>query len=252
MVKTYRRQEKTSKRSCGEMTSTMKEKLKQQRHQEALELLPWLVNDTLQGKERLRVLNHLNDCRVCQVERDRLQGLSSLVQSSADDLGGDYKPSFEKLMARIAESEVSADIAAVAPVAQFDAKKPRSRAGMLYLATAASVLLAVGAVMLVQLNPESDPAQSGIGAETLSIPTTNLTSAKKETVTHRLAIVFEQNVDAVTLRQAFIQSGAYIVSGPDADGRYVIEVVKEEQVANADLLKSMSALDGVRYVALLD
>ncbi len=228
----------------------MKEKIKQQRHQEALELLPWLVNNTLQGKERLRVLNHLNDCRICQVERDRLQGLASLVQSSADDLGGDYKPSFEKLMARIAESEASSEHQPDVGAAVHSLERVPRRTRRLQFAIAASAVVAVGAAILLQVNPDSGAVVPGPDAETLSIPTSNPTAGS--TVTHRLAIVFEQNVDATTLRQAFIQSGAYIVSGPDAEGRYVIEVVKQEQVANADLLKSMSALDGVRYVALLD
>lgn len=230
----------------------MKEKKNQQVHEEVLELLPWLINDTLEGKERLRVLNHLNDCRSCQLERDRLQALGALVQSSDDDIGDNYKPGFDKLMARIAESEASEPTTSeTSETGERPNVSPQRSRQPLLLGVAASVCILLSAVVLmpsdempVQITP---PA-----AETLSIPKTTGLANQMDSVTHRLTIAFDRNADAATLRTAFIQSGAYIVSGPDQDGRYVIEVVKPLEVANSELLESMSALEGVRYVALLD
>ena len=81
--------------------STRQEK----RHQEILKLLPWLVNDTLTGKERLRVLNHLNECSECQRERDKLQRLADMVANDSEPVS-DYKPAFNRLLTQVDELEL--------------------------------------------------------------------------------------------------------------------------------------------------
>ena len=51
-------------------------------HGRATELLPWLVNDTLKGAERVRVERHLAECVAC---RSEMEDLRMLQRRIADD-----------------------------------------------------------------------------------------------------------------------------------------------------------------------
>ncbi|MFN3238512.1 MAG: hypothetical protein ACE37D_15825 [Pseudomonadales bacterium] len=223
----------------------MKETLKQQKHQEVFELIPWLVNDTLEGKERLRVLNHLNDCAVCQAERDRQQELAVLVLSDEDELEANYKPAFAKLMERI-DSQATGEMLEPTQAEEVVAP-PRNTGGKgkVTLAMAASVFVVVASIGLYQVSRE--PAET-LTAPVLQAPETSLPGGESR----RLAVTFDENIDSATLRAAFIDTGAYIVSGPDAEGRYVIEAVKSAGESQAEFVATVSQLDGVKHVALLD
>lgn len=234
----------------------MKATINKQRHQEVLELIPWLVNDTLTGKERLKVLNHLNECEVCQAERDRLQELATLVRADGEDSAADYKPSFDKLMQQIDSIEAEkqrftgnqggADVALSNSVAAPE-KKGVSNVipGRIAMGMAASVLVAFAGFTLLQ----EPPAQ----IETLNVPAANPAAELPGggPVTQRLAITFEEGIDTTTLRATFINTGAYIVSGPDAEGRYVVELVRQES-SQSDFVQSVAEMDGVKDVALID
>jgi hypothetical protein len=190
------------------------------------------LNGTLEGKEKLRVLNHLTECSVCQREHDHLQPLAALIESDhdADAETLDYKPSFNKLMALIDQMDT-------APVSS-----PNTTRGPMpvALAAAASVVLMRWGFTLMQT---SEPH-----IETLSVPEAKLVDA--DLVTHRLGVTFERNIDSEKLRSAFVETGAYIVSGPDDQGRYVVEVLHAKD--DPRLVSNMAQVDGVQDVALLD
>lgn len=217
--------------------------------QELRELLPWLVNGTLDDKERVRVMNHLNESSEAQEQRDQLQNLAAMVSSEAED-SVDYKPSFNKLMAQIDQFEQERQ--------QFSASAnketaPTGGSMRVVLGIAASALLVVAGFVMMQY---SEP-----NVETLSIPPVEVGQLGRDQVngqpattpvTQRLAITFAENISSATLRSAFVETGAYIVSGPDDQGRYVVEIVQASGQSQAELLESMSAVTGVEYVALLD
>lgn len=207
-------------------------------HDEVLDLLPWFVNGTLVDKEQLKVMSHLGECLECQKERDRLQQLQTLVQSDQGEDFGDYKPAFEKLMDRIdaQEADVAVPISAAA--------QSRSRPNWMPYAAAASLVL--GASLLLVLN-QPEPAQ------TLNVPaSTQADFGVAPSVSKRMTLMFDENVDSETLRAAFVETGAYIVSGPDADGRYVVEVFISDQADQAELVEAMTQVAGVKYAAVLD
>ena len=214
--------------------------MKRDNHQEILELLPWLVNDTLEGKEKLRVLKHLTECTECQQERDRLQSLAALVEADhqADSLDMDYKPSFEKLMDQIDRQESEIDLSS-------DQTSSRRASAPVALAAAASVILMAAGFTFMQVG--------GPQMETLSVPESALEeSPSSPRLTQRVGVTFEKNIDSERLRAAFVKTGAYIVSGPDADGRYIVEVERRGDDVNQDLLSDMARVDGIQNVALLD
>ena len=234
----------------------MKDLIKKQTlHDEVLELLPWFVNSTLEGKERIKVMTHLGDCPTCQKERDRLQQLQALVQQENADSTGDYKPSFEKLMDRIDASESGFSVVKEGSVenpklAQVVAVKRRVHS-MLPYAVAASLFVAVGFVLMSQPEP----------AETLNVPATTSPSVDPSAalgtdniprVNQRLMLTFEDQIDSEMLRAAFVSTGAYIVSGPDAEGRYIVEVMANPGQDSDQLIHSIVEVEGVEYAKLID
>lgn len=53
-------------------------------HDEARELLPWLVNDTLHGEERERVQLHASSCVICRRELADLERIQASVREEMD------------------------------------------------------------------------------------------------------------------------------------------------------------------------
>ena len=49
-------------------------------HEQAMEMLPWLVNDSLLGDERAAVLDHAQSCVMCRREMQSLQDLRDCVK----------------------------------------------------------------------------------------------------------------------------------------------------------------------------
>jgi len=56
----------------------------QRQHQEIALLLPWLVNNSLEGDELIRVENHVRHCFVCRRELVDLRRLASIVGQKSD------------------------------------------------------------------------------------------------------------------------------------------------------------------------
>src|SRR5262245_8367568 len=54
-------------------------------HREAVELLPWFLNGTLDGPERTRVEGHLAECIACKQEAEDLRHLRAMTQREDPD-----------------------------------------------------------------------------------------------------------------------------------------------------------------------
>lgn len=53
-------------------------------HEQAIELLPWLVNDSLPEDERKSLLEHSRDCLICRRDLAELETLKTSIDASAD------------------------------------------------------------------------------------------------------------------------------------------------------------------------
>lgn len=53
-------------------------------HEQAAELLPWLVNNSLDGEEKENVLEHALDCVTCRRELEELERLSNSIANAAE------------------------------------------------------------------------------------------------------------------------------------------------------------------------
>ncbi|MFT4713190.1 MAG: hypothetical protein ACJAVI_001547 [Candidatus Azotimanducaceae bacterium] len=86
-------------------------------HEEVIELLPWLVNESLSANEQLRVTNHLKTCEICRDERDNLQRLQVVVAED-DGVKPNFRFAFRKLEARIDVAEANRSSVEGIPLAE--------------------------------------------------------------------------------------------------------------------------------------
>ncbi len=204
-------------------------------HEEFLELLPWFINESLGEKERDRVMVHLRECPECRRERDHLQSIEAFVKES-DVTIPDYQFSYHKLLSRIEGAERNRESTAGIGI-------ERGLASWVpFAGIAASLMLAIALVGTlnpsVALEPETAEfrtltSQSGIAG-----------------VSRRIALTFEQPIQAHTMRKALIETNSNIISGPDKDGTYLVEVVVPEDVSADDFVQWIREIEGVQHAAL--
>lgn len=182
-------------------------------HESALELLPWLVNDTLHGSEREQLERHVRDCLVCRAELRSQRALASLV-AGQPTLDVSIDRGFDALLARIDAGDARA-----APPHRLWAAV-RSRPAVLAGATViATVVVAVG-IWIGRKNPDL----AGPGSFT------TLTQPAADTGA-LVDVVFAPDVSEVQLRALLQELGLTIVAGPSALGRYTL---RDEAAAPRD------------------
>ena len=212
--------------------------VKRKEHEQTRLLLPWYVNNTLIGRDADLVLRHLAHCEDCQKERDRLYELQQVV-CEADLIRQDSNSSFRKVLTRIDVSERNKVSVQEVPV--------RTRRilgfpiGLTTAALAASVLaLVIGGTQFLGPGPVGDEFQT-LSIEPL-VPV-NYESGKVE----RLELGFKTPIPAMTLRKALIETGSNIVSGPDENGSYIVELVVPNETSSVVFLNRLQQIDGVEY-----
>ncbi len=214
-------------------------------HEEILELLPWFINESLGARERDRVMVHLAECMECREERDRLQTIEMFVKKD-DTAVPDYQFSYRKLLGRIEEAERNKESTSVIEDGiQFRGLVP-------FLAIAASLFVSVVLVgmlqsvdgMSTQHRLSNSPAEAG-EYRTLS------TQVQSPGVSRRIAITFEQPIQARAMRSALIDTRSNIVSGPDATGVYLVDVMVPESLSMDVYLSGMRNIEGIQQAMLV-
>ena len=210
-------------------------------HTEFLELLPWLINESLGDKERDLVMAHLRECGECRKERDKLQTIESFVKSSEVAVPN-YKFSFQRLIPRIDEAERNRE-----SISGLDGSFG-NRKWVPYAGIAASlgiVVAIVGAIFPLTTSTEN-LLSTGTGEEYRTLTTQTLALGTK----HRVALTFLQPIQARTMREALIETNSNLVSGPDEEGTYIVEVNVPPHLSSEDLLSAMRRIEGVEYAEL--
>lgn len=195
-----------------------------------LELLPWYVNESLEGRELATVLKHLSSCEICQAQRDHLYGLQRLIQDDAG-VASDTSLSFRRVMRRIESSEKNH--ASLRDVEHYSIK---GRRGWLAGSLVAALVLAVGLI-------SNTPDLTGQAEfQTLS---SDLISTGKDA--RRMQLGFAQPIPATALRRALIETRSTIISGPDDQGRYLVEVTVPGDENAEEFLRDIKQIDGVEF-----
>ncbi len=156
------------------------------------ELLPWLVNGTLEGDERRFVEQHVAGCSECRTELKILQDIRSTIQSQTLEDGGEL--GLQRMLREIHKTSVT---------------RPR---WLLPAAVAAGLVIIVQSAMLIQ------SVQQLPGYAPLSGPTAG------EGV---LQVEFMPIAKEGEIRELLYAEGVRIVDGPSAIGIYRLAVDPE-------------------------
>ena len=198
-------------------------------HEHAMEMLPWLINDSLLGDERAAVLDHAQSCVMCRREMKSLQDLRDSVNrlSSPVPIPG---PDMRNINARIDKLINRQNWArrSISWIGEFFASPWRAA----YVAQ--SVLLAVLAAALLW------PA-------TRDTEYTMLTQASDLADGYYVRVVFSPDVTHSDLKELLDGLKLRIVAGPSDRGVYTLAtensfVITERDTALASLLKNRSVL----------
>ena len=198
-------------------------------HEHAMEMLPWLINDSLLSDERAAVLDHAQSCVMCRREiqsleelRDSVNRLSSPVPIPEPDMRN-INARIDRLINRQNWARRS-----VSWIAEFLASPWRAA----YVAQ--SVLLVVLAAVL--LWPATHEPEYSM-----------LTQASDLADGHYIRVVFSPDLAHSDLKELLDELQLSIVAGPSDRGVYTLAtensiVVEERDTALASLLKNRSVL----------
>lgn len=192
-------------------------------HQRAAELLPWLVNGTLQGRDLAWINVHLEQCAACRSEHQaQIVIRDALTTQPAVEFAP--QPSFNRLWAQIETS--------TAPVAASSLARRPGRANSRWivgaLALQAAVIIALLAMVL-----RAPPGAPGGDYRTV-------TSAATRSTADSLQVVFDDGVTIGDVRSMLGRAGLTVSSGPTAAGVYVL--VADGLNASLSLQKSLDLL----------
>jgi len=189
-------------------------------HRHVAELVPWYVNDTLEGRDRDAVIAHLPGCPACREEVARCQTLAAGVQSAVDAAGAPGPGRLERVLASIELLEATG--------AQRTGWRGRWRAGAEWLgdlfqrtpgpvrwslaAEAALLVLVIGLTAWPGVRSPSAPYRTLADGEQ---------RAGQEALIH---VVFTEDITERELRTLLRRVEGRIVDGPSAVGLYTVDV----------------------------
>lgn len=180
----------------------MKERSYALTHEQAEELLPWLVNGSLARGERRALEEHLAACSACHGALARERTLATSVREAVDaELA--TEAGVERLRHLIAREERRTRI-----------RRQPSRRMLLAAVLVQGVVLAglLGLIAwLVQPTPEA-------GFRTLSIP-----EAETQAAGPRLQLLIDDGTAVGELQRVVREAGCRIVDGPTAGGVFRLE-----------------------------
>lgn len=203
-------------------------------HQEAWELLPWLVNDTLDSPEREGVAAHVATCLECRAEAERCHALAALV-ASAEVAPSPHPAQLAKLLRRVDEIEGSGERLGGNIRANIRASlvrllgSGRVSVGWAVAAQAATLVLLLGVIFWPSAPADTEAAPAvAIAAPApaasyvvLGDPSVAATTAAK---THQVRVVFVANSTEAELRRLLLEIRGELIGGPSPLGAYVVAV----------------------------
>ena len=183
-------------------------------HGNAAELLPWLVNDTLGGAERVRVERHLVECVACRSELEDLRTLrASIAEDDADPV---VAHAFSRMNARLDEVRPGLSAKRIRPwiTGHWRQTSPWLRGAV--IAQSALLALLIGAPL-----GQSVPQYYRTLAATPARPSAD----------DQIVVVFNPSLRETDLRSLLLDLHARIVDGPSPTGAYTLELAQGEQRA---------------------
>ena len=198
-------------------------------HEHAMEMLPWLINDSLLGDERAAILDHAQSCVMCRRDMQSLEDLRASVKRLSSHVPIP-EPDMRNINARIDKLINRQNWArrSISWIGEFFASPWRAA----YVAQ--SVLLVVLAAALLW------PA-------TRDTEYTMLTQASDLADGHYVRVVFSPDLTRSDLEELLDDLELKVVAGPSDRGVYTLAseksiAITERDAALASLLKNRSVL----------
>jgi anti-sigma factor RsiW len=189
------------------------------RHSHVVELVPWYVNGTLDGRDREEVTAHLKECLACRQEFDQCQALVTAVRSAADAQWAPAPERLERLLASIELLEET-NVRRVGWRARWRAGTEWLRD--LFRSTPSPVrwALAVQAAALVLV--------VGLavwpGALSSRAPYRTLADGDRRVGQALIHVVFAEGISEREMRTLLERVQGKIVDGPSSVGLYTVEI----------------------------
>jgi anti-sigma factor RsiW len=178
-------------------------------HEQAFELLPWLVNGRLEPPERDAVEAHLRSCLPCRRELKEQQRLrAALREHPAVHISA--QTSFERLARRLAEPGIAEPHPAAGRFAAF---------GRFAVAAAAGVALL--ALLLWTVPKVPQPEEAAYRTLATSAPAGGA----------RVDVVFASSATEPERERLVAEVGGKITSGPSDVGRYTVQLASDHSSA---------------------
>lgn len=194
-------------------------------HEEAWDLIPWQVNDSIDALQRVRLARHMEGCTRCQAELRTQQALLQAM-NAGPQVEAMPRASLQELWARI-----DADAAPAAPPVPMLRQRLTSLSWM--VAGAACLVLLLGASLLALLRPGNPPADTyRTVTDTPALPAVT-----------GIRAVFAGDLRMSELQALLESTGLRIVAGPTASGVYTLEAAGEA----GDALAALRAHPAVRF-----
>ncbi len=192
-------------------------------HDAAQELLPWLVNGTLDGAEAAQVREHVAQCSACQADvAAQLQWRASAAAEHAPD--GDVERGWATLRAQLGGAE---------PTRQRRAPAWWRHGLQLAVAVQAAVILVLAIALVSVLKPAEPFRALGSAAA----------------VDANAIVVFRAGATQAETSAALREAGARVVGGPTAADAYLLQLPEPTAAALARLraaraVASVASLQG--------
>lgn len=205
-------------------------------HERVAELLPWMVNATLDNSEDAEVREHVSDCVTC---RDHLELLAELYAAVQEGPSAEVD-SFEALdaMRLRLEHDGAAESGRARP------RPPSRLVRWVLFAQAAALVFALGLIFFQRANPQPPPTSFRTLADTS--PATAATDPQAR-------VLFSEGATERQIRELLHQIGGRIVDGPSEMGLYTVEL-ETDAGDSATVVNRVEALrhdTNVRFVELV-
>ena len=223
----------------------------QPEHDEVLSMLPWFVNQSLDGSQRGRVANHVKSCDDCQREIQFLVALNETVKSDAQEnynVHADVDKDFTSVMNRIdakshpteAKTSVSLFLRQLLDeVIEF----ATARSTLRWSATAlAGLMVAVVGFQVFYSHPDND--YSVLSSSDIAVSPMRLSIQFNSVVNLEQARALVQNESEKLDQQVDVEAstdGAYIIGYKDAVGvsdlsDMIVNLKKHTSVRRVEIL----------------